>query len=158
MREGKRGDLQRVERDNGEVVRNGFNVEPTALVERVLLHFGDEVAPDIEVTACPEVWPSLEDVVGQDIIVAKGGNDGNDKVIGRVVVRLLLILAENFTSSWLSCVTCCTFLGIFSSLSWRAESPVQMTKSIESLSSSRIQSKVALMSEMGESQSDVSAP
>lgn len=78
------------------MIGNGFNVEPTALVERVLLDFGDEVAPDIEVTACPEVWPSLEDVVRQDIIVTKGGNDGNDKIIGRVVIRLLLILAEDF--------------------------------------------------------------
>lgn len=62
----------------------------------MLLHFGDEVTPDIEVTASPEIRPSLENIVRQDIIVAKGGNDWNDKVICRIVIRLLLVLSKDF--------------------------------------------------------------
>jgi hypothetical protein len=78
------------------VIGNGFDVEPTTLVEGVFLYLGDEITPDIEVAAGPEVWPSLEDIVRQDIIVAKGGNDWNDLVICRIVIRLLVVLSEDF--------------------------------------------------------------
>lgn len=48
--------------------------------------------------------------------------------------------------------------GWSSSLSWRAESPVQMTKSISSLRCSAIQSKVASTREKELSQPESSVP
>lgn len=54
--------------------------------------------------------------------------------------------------------TCAGERGMFSSESWRALSPVQTTKSMSSRMLAVIQSKVALRSEMGASQSEVSAP
>jgi hypothetical protein len=54
--------------------------------------------------------------------------------------------------------TCSAWRGRPSSRSWRAVSPVQMTKSIESLRLASIQSNVAFTREKGLSQSVVSAP
>jgi hypothetical protein len=34
--------------------------------------------------------------VGQYVVVAKCGNDWNDKIVGRIVVRLFLVLAKDF--------------------------------------------------------------
>lgn len=90
-----RRSVQGIEGDNCEVVWNSLDVEPTALVERVFLNFGNKRSPDVKVSTCPEVWTLVEDVVRQDVIVAKGRNHRHDEVIGRIVVRLVLILCKD---------------------------------------------------------------
>lgn len=63
-----------------------------------------------------------------------------------------------FTRNWFWPMTWSTLLGIVSSLSCLAESPVHMTKSMSSLMFFSIHLKVALIRLIGESQSLVSAP
>lgn len=86
-----------VEAEDGEVVRNDFDGEPAALLEGVLLHFRDELPPDVEEGARPAVRALGHDVVRQDVVVADVRDDGHDVVVVRVRVLLVaVVLAEDF--------------------------------------------------------------
>ena len=47
------------------------------------LLLGDEVAPDVDVGAQPLVRPAEQDVVGEDVVVAQRGDDGDVAEDGR---------------------------------------------------------------------------
>lgn len=78
------------------MVWNDFDKEPTTLVKLMLLHFGDEGTPDVQVPPRPGIRASVKDIMGQDVIVSKGWYDRNDQVVGRIVVRFVFALAEDF--------------------------------------------------------------
>jgi hypothetical protein len=48
------------------------------------LGFGYEAAPNVQVVHGPGIWPAGEDVVRHDVVIAKRGYDGYDKVGGSV--------------------------------------------------------------------------
>lgn len=48
------------------------------------LVLGDKLDPEVFIFAGPFVWTGLENVVREDVIVPKGWNNGDDKVIRRV--------------------------------------------------------------------------
>lgn len=62
----------------------------------MFLNFGNKRPPDVKVSACPEVRTLLEDVMRQDVVVAKGRDYRHDEVVGRIVVRLVLVLCKDF--------------------------------------------------------------
>lgn len=72
-------EVHRVEAEDGKMVRDSLDVEPATKLERVTLRFGDEAAPDITVGVQPLIGAGIEDVVREEIIVAKGRDDGDVK-------------------------------------------------------------------------------
>lgn len=92
---------------------------------------------------------------GRKSLLPKVGTTGMERRASWVAEKVSTNLSatKRFEAS-----TSAVVRGCFSSLSWRAESPVQTTKSTLSRRLSVIQSKVALTREKGESQSVVSAP
>jgi hypothetical protein len=88
-------EIQRVQTKDSEFVRNNFNVEPAAALELMALGLRYELAPDIKVFLRPGIGPFFEDVVREDIVVAEGGNDGNDEIVGRIVIVVVLGLSKD---------------------------------------------------------------
>jgi hypothetical protein len=81
-----------VEAEYGELVGYDLNLEPATKAKRVALLFGDEAVPDIAVGLKPLVGPRVEDIVREEVIVAKGRDDGNGEllaVIGEGIDNLL---------------------------------------------------------------------
>lgn len=58
------------------------------------LRLGDKPFPDTQVSLCPLIWAKVEDVVWQDIIVSKGWYNGDDKVVGGVIIVLVIWFAK----------------------------------------------------------------
>ena len=89
-------EIEGIEAKHCELVRNHFDIEPAASRKLMPLGFRDELLPNLEVLGRPLVWALSEDVVGQDVIVSESRDDGNEKVIRRVIVFKVLGLAKHF--------------------------------------------------------------
>jgi hypothetical protein len=88
--------LHGIQADDSKLSRDHLDREPSTLLELMPLGLWNEAAPDVEVLFGPLVRPAQEDVVGHDVVVAKGGHNGNDVVVdGRMVaLRLAKDLCE----------------------------------------------------------------
>lgn len=62
----------------------------------MLLLFGDELAPHVRILLCPSIRSSGQHVVRKYVVVAKGRNDRDHQIIGRIGVIDVVVLSEDF--------------------------------------------------------------
>lgn len=77
------------------MIGNHLNIEPATLIKLMPLLFRDEFLPDAQVLFRPSIRTFLEDVVGQNIVVAKRGHHRDNQIIGGVVVLIVVGLAKD---------------------------------------------------------------
>jgi hypothetical protein len=70
-----------VEAEDGKTIGNDLDEEPTTKLKGVALLLGDEAVPDIAVEVQPPVGARIEDVVGEEVIVAKRGDNGDVELV-----------------------------------------------------------------------------
>lgn len=71
-----------VEADDCQPTRNYLDGEPTSLLKLMSLRLGDETPPNVQVLHGPPIGPTEEDVMGHDVVIAKGRHNRNDEIVG----------------------------------------------------------------------------
>jgi hypothetical protein len=82
-------EVESIQTEDGQFLRNYFDVKPTASLKAMPLLLRNEISPDITVGLEPLVGSSQEDVVREHVIVAKCGYYGDRKSVA--------IFAEDFS-------------------------------------------------------------
>jgi hypothetical protein len=79
-----------VEADDGQLIGNNLNLEPSTKSEGVSLFLRDKTMPYAAISLQPLVWSGIEDVVRQKIVVAKSwdNRDGKGSVIRKCLDNL----------------------------------------------------------------------
>lgn len=84
-----------VQADDSQLPWNDLYVEPTTLLEAVPLRLGDETPPNTEIPLGPFIRAREHDIMRHDVIVAKGGDDGDLVVVCRIII-VVLVLSKDF--------------------------------------------------------------
>lgn len=88
-------EVKGVEADDGKLIWNDFDEEPSTSFKSVPLFLGDKFLPHVRVVLGPSVGALGEDVVRKDIIVPEIGYDGDGEVVGRIGVIDIVVLAKD---------------------------------------------------------------
>ncbi len=88
-------EVKGVEADDGKLIRDDFDEEPSTSFKSMALLLRDKFAPDVGVTLSPSVGTLGEDVMREDIVVAEIGYDGYGEVVGGIGVVDVVVLAKD---------------------------------------------------------------
>ena len=88
-------EVKGVEADDGKLIWDDFDEEPSASFESMALFFRDKFAPDVGVVLSPSVGTLGENIMRKDIVVAEVGHDGDGEVVGGISVIDVVVLAKD---------------------------------------------------------------
>ena len=79
-------EVEGIKAEDGKLVGDDLDEEPSASFEAVALFLGDELPPDAGELLGPPVRTWGEDVVWKNVVVAEIGHDGYGEIVGRIGV------------------------------------------------------------------------
>ncbi len=79
-------EVEGIEAEDGKLVGDDLDEEPSPSVEAVALFLGDELPPDPGELLGPPVGTGGEDVVWKNVVVAEIGHDGYGEIVGGIGV------------------------------------------------------------------------
>ncbi|KAL8881566.1 MAG: hypothetical protein Q9198_001250 [Flavoplaca austrocitrina] len=88
-------EVKGVEADDGKLIWNDLDEEPSTSFKSMALFLRDKFAPDVGVALSPSVGTLGENIMRKDIVVAEVGHDGYGEVVGGIGVIDVVVLAKH---------------------------------------------------------------